>query len=437
MSTSNIKSQSPNADTTNRSPDHSQQTNAVPLEIESNLDIGFGDDGSTKVSVGTDPLEKQIIEALCYEFLDTSQSAGLKHAAFQAYFENAGNIHPGAILSDELEEISADAILAGEIAADDLPDEYTLEGETDAFDLDDQDNRGRANSYTPTFTPDDLANEGRSLTWSELKDAVDRHWGPDLEIHPDRVKAERLKRNRKFNAKVIAGVLRSQVDVVPHALIDDRIEEYLGHQIERADYDDGLRYKISKHKDLVIDHLEAHPNVTIESYYASQDALETELPSYFDQVLEDLEESYAPTPEAWRKRNLVMEGSLTNEFEPMDDWLTALAEFRKNLAKLPAFIGHGKYMPVLEDHIEYDEEQFEDVGRYIHHVFERMKGIYASAPEHARYVVWNEYIDYDGAAELSFDQTTQSVLDFKPYENDDGRMPLEDRFKVVAKNLDG
>ena len=165
----------------------------------------------------------------------------------------------------------------------------------------------RPSSYTPTHTPQDLATAGTELTWDELTDAIGRHWSDDLEIHEDRVRSSgdveivgeddysndpyALRASKKTVTKILAGILRSNGDVVPEKLVEAKILQYTEHQISRSDEAAGKRYKKSEYKkQLVKIHgfLIPHPDPLKDEYYTSEKAAKELFAEEVEETIADL-----------------------------------------------------------------------------------------------------------------------------------------------------
>lgn len=392
----------------------------------------MSDTRDNKFTIKLSDVEKQVVEKLSDAY-DCSQSAAARMLFSTHYQELFGEIHPEAF---DRHDMDMAEILRGEIDPDEVDDELKMTGESTPQVPAADGGLGASvtpASHTPTQTPTDLEKAGPALSWDELKDAVDSHWGEEFEIHPDRVEPERLKNSHDVCAKIIAAVLRHEQDVIAGPLIEQRIEDYLGHKVTRADYDSGLEYKIDQYKPQIVEHLQDHPNITVETYYATPETVENELPRYVENLIDELHSNCATDVETWASRNRNMEVEQMG-FEDYDDWLEALKEYRMSIEKLSGVLQNGQFGDALKENLDFPDEHYDDAPAYLASVLAGMKDTYRRAPEHARYVVSTEYADLDGGR-LDIDETDKASLDFAPYENDDGRMPLEERFTLIAKNL--
>ncbi|OLZ39129.1 hypothetical protein A6E15_19390 [Natrinema saccharevitans] len=301
----------------------------------------------TNVSVQADPTEKELIEAVSYDILDCSQSAGLKHIAEQFYRQVAGDIHPRAIRD---EKVDVQALLNGNLEPEDVDEKYRMDGDSPAQ-IPTADGGLQVtptpSSYTPTYTPQDLATTGAELTWDELTDAIGQHWSDDLEIHEDRVRSSgdveivgdgkysddpyALRASKKPVAKILAGILRSNGDVVPEKLVEAKILQYTEHQISRADESEGRRYKKSEYKRLLVKkgHLVPHPDPLRDEYYTSEAAAKERFAEEVKETIADLVEKtwvLDPTEHVQQTGIAVKENA--------EQWVRDLAEFRQGLGFL-------------------------------------------------------------------------------------------------------
>ncbi|ELY68858.1 hypothetical protein [Natrinema versiforme] len=399
----------------------------------------------TKQTTKLNDTEKSKLEKLA-EAHDCNQSALMRQWIEESWEENFGDVHPDAF---DRHDMDIGAIVSGEVDPGEVEDKFKMDGEQTPSVPAADGGLGAAvspASHTPTQTPTGLAKAGPALSWDELKEAVERHWDPDegdedgeestvgFEIHPDRVEPESLKNNHEVCAKIITGILRHEQDVIAGPLIEQRIEDYLGHKVTRADYESGLEYKINQYKPQIIGHLEDHPNITVETYYASEQTLKDQLPSYVEDLIDELHSNTAPDLETWLEETRNLEVGRM-EFEDYDDWLEALRQYRVAIAKLSGVLAHGQFGDILEEKLDYPEEHYDDAASYLVSVMRGAKDDYTNASEHARYVVINEYADLDDGYRLDLDETETATIDFGTRENADGQMPLGERFTVIGENL--
>ena len=318
---------------------------------------------TTNVSVQADTTEKELIEALSYDILDCSQSAGLKHAAKQLYTEAVGNIHPRAIRDGA---VDVEALLTGEIDPEDVDEKYRMDGDEPAqVPVSDGgvSAPARPSSYTPTHTPQDLATSGTELTWDELTDAVGRHWSDELGIHEDRVRSSgdveivgeddysndpyALRASKKPVTKILAGILRSHGDVVPEKLVEAKILQYTEHQISRSDEAAGRRYKKSEYKKQLVEiheFLIPHPDPLKDEYYTSEAAAKELFAKEVSETIADLvDKTWVLDP-----REHVQQTGIAVK-EDASQWLEDLAEFRQGIGLLHSALEDNDWSELLSE----------------------------------------------------------------------------------------
>lgn len=382
---------------------------------------------NTRISIKVNDVEKKQIEALA-EVYDCSQAAAARMLVTNTYDELFGSIHPEAL---ERHDVSIDAIVRGELDPEDVDDALKMDSDGPAqVPAADGGSVARmaAASHSPTITPQELADSGPTLSWSELKDAIDRHWGPELEIHPDRVEPETLKNNRDLVSKILSGILRSESDVVVDMLIEDRIREYLTHQVTRHDTEAGLEYKIDQYKPLILERLEAHPGTRTESYYASPGAVERDLPTFVENTLESLHENqYVLDIESWAEYNKIDELTVGN----LEQWLGEVADYRQDLIDLKQVRKDPMFIDMLmnSDEIDYPEEAYNDPIHWLKNATQGWKDEYTDVDPYARYAAVHTIRDVDdGLLEKDVDTSAEALEAF-----DGGDAPIAKQLALVRK----
>lgn len=365
----------------------------------------------TNVSVQADSEEKELIEAVSYDMLDCSQSAGLKHVAKEFYSRVAGDIHPRAIRDGA---VDVSALMAGEIEPEDVDEKYRTGGDGPAQ-VPQADGGAvqpaAAPSYTPTYSPQDLATSGVALSWDELKDAVDQHWSDELQIHPDRVKPEVLKNNQKVTAKILAAVIRHEADAVSDTLIEQKIEDYLGGQVRRADYESGLRYKINQYEPLIREHFASHPNEDDGRQYTTESARKDGIPHLVSLTERSLNDNIAAVDfDTWRKSNV--EGGDATVGDVVN-WIEDLAEFRSDLETLSAIVTERPFQQALQASDLEHSEEYEDPMHYVSSVLKKRLKSYESADPFARYVAVKEILELEDDDLRDEDLDSKAVVKFE------------------------
>ncbi|QCC57279.1 hypothetical protein [Natrinema thermotolerans] len=340
-------------------------------------------------------LEKQKLEKLAKAY-DCNQSALLRQYINGGWDSLFGETHPESFDRHDME---MGDLLSGEIEPGDVDDELQMDGESPPQIPAADGGAGAAvspGSHTPTQTPQDLAQAGPALSWDELKAAVDEHWGPELEIHPDRVEPETLKNNQNVTPKLLAGIIRSEEDVVAEVLIEQRIEDYLGHKVTRADYEAGLAYKIGQYKPLIIDYLEAHPGTRTDLHYASPDAAEEDLPSFVTNTLESLQENqHVLDITEWAAENDLLEHQIQGK--EIELWLENVTAFRHDLLDLKRVYKDPAFIEMLIDSdIDYPEDSYQDPVKWLKAVCESWLEQYAEVDPRARYAAVHTVRETDG-----------------------------------------
>lgn len=375
----------------------------------------------TKLSIHVTDLEKKQIEALA-EIYDCSQAAAGRMLFTNAYNDIFGQIHPEAL---ERHDVDIDALVRGEIDPDDVDDELKMDsGEAPKVPAADggMSVTMSPSSHSATQTPNGLAKTGTELSWDELRSVVKSHWNDEFQIHPDRVGTDVLKSSREMSAKILAAILRSEEDVIVDHLIEERIEEYLGHQIDRPEdeYDEALQWKMNRYKPLIIDHLEAHPGTRTNLHYASPDAAERDLPAFVENTLESLQENKDVLDyNEWADEDDVLETEL---------WLEALADFRhdlidlKRLRREPAFIE-----ALMDSDIDYPDGSYSDPIHWLKSVCESWMDQYTDVDPLARYAAVHTVHETDSELlEGEIDRPAEAISLFN-----DGKVRDQNQFATI------
>ncbi|WP_337653189.1 hypothetical protein [Halomontanus rarus] len=388
----------------------------------------MSDTRDTKLTIKVNDVEKKQVEALA-EIYDCSQAAAGRMLFTSHYSDVFGEIHPEAL---ERHDVDVGAIIRGEIDPDELDDDLKMDSNGPAKVPAADGGLSTSlspSSHSPTYTPQDLATSGTALSWEELKSAVDRHWSDELKIHPDRVAPETLKNNQKVTGKILAGIVRSESDVASDPLLEQKIEEYLGHQIRRADYESGLRYKIDQYKPVIRQHFASHPDEDHGSQYTTPSTKDEEVPRLFELTVRELKENIHKVDfDAWWKTNSVGEDATIGDIEK---WTEDLADYRSTLETLSAIVSRDEFSSALRDSdLEYPDE-YNDVIHYASSVLNKRLRSYASADPFARYVAAKNVLELDDDELRDEDLDSKAVVKF---ETGDG-MGANGQLAHVAKNV--
>ena len=372
----------------------------------------------TNVTTAVNSAERQMFRNLANAY-DCSGAAVRRMLAERAHRELFGDLHPEAV---PRHDVDVDAILAGELDPEELPDELKVDGD-EPVQIPTTDGgvatAPTPSSYTPTYTPQDLADGGVELTWSELKGAVERHWSPDLEIHEDRVRNGgevdvaddgkydhddyALRANQTVVAKIITGILRSHGDVVTETVVEAKILQYTDHQISRANTSAGKRYKKETYKELLVDelgYLIPHPDPLRDDYYTSEKVAK-------EQFAEEVEETIAElVDKTWvlDPREHVQQTGVAVKEDPTE-WLEDLADYRQGLGFLEAITADEYWSDVLE-------EMDGPLGEYPHariaaaKTYNEYLQAYVTVNEWARFAVGNEMLDLESDDVLTDEVST-------------------------------
>lgn len=394
----------------------------------------------TKQTTKLNDTEKGKLEKLA-EAHDCNQSALMRQWIEESWEENFGDVHPEAF---DRHDMDIGAVLSGEVDPGEVEDKFKMDGEQTPSVPAADGGVGAAlspASHTPTQTPTGLAKAGPALSWDELKEAVDRHWDPDeddgeestvgFEIHPDRVEPETLKNNQNVTPKILTAIIRSEEDVVPEVLIEQRIEDYLGHKVTRADYDAGLKYKINQYKPLIIDLLEAHPGTRTDMHYASADAAEDDLPRFVTNTLESLQENqHVLDINEWAEEKDLHKHQIQGK--EIELWLENVTAFRhdlldiKRVYKDPAFIEM-----LIGSDIDYPEDSYQDPVKWLKAVCESWLEQYAEVDPRARYAAVHTVRETDDELlSPEIDEPAEAVSAF-----DSGETPAPVQFAKIRDTV--
>ncbi|ELY85257.1 hypothetical protein [Natrinema gari] len=329
------------------------------------------DTRDTNVTTAVNDFEKQAFENLANTY-DCSQAAVSRMAILRLHREMFGNIHPKAVPSDK---VDVEALLNGDLEPDDVSDGIKMDGDGPAQ-IPTADGgisaQSTPSSYTPTYTPQDLATAGTELTWDELTDAIGQHWddgsksdgdsGTAFEIHPDRVRESAnvetdaegsysgdpyaLRANQDAVAKVLAGLLRSEGDTVTETELNLTILRYTDHQINRADYSAGKAYKKKPYRKLMLKkgHIVPHPDPLKDEYYTSEAAAKELFAKEVKETIADLVEK---TGVLDPKEHVQQTGIAVKE--DASQWVKDLAEFRQGLGFLHALLEDDEWSERLSE----------------------------------------------------------------------------------------
>lgn len=372
--------------------------------------MSSSDTRDTNVSASLNDLEKGKLEKLADVVHESSQSGVIRHWIDENYHDHFGDIHPDAL---ERSDVDEEALADGTTRPDEIDDDLKISGDGPAQ-VPASDGgiatRQHPESYTPTYTPDELAESGPELTWDELQDAINRHFDDGLTIHPDRVRRSSdvevgadgsysddeyaVLASQRPVAQVLAGILRHHGDVVDEKLVDAMIRQYTEHQIKRADTEAGREYKIRTYKQLLVDEFEylvPHPDPTESKYFTSQSVVKHKLGRELREVFQNLESA---TRVLDPKRHA--QKAQTNPKEDPSEWLSTVGEFRVNLGILHNIREREELRNAL---LEWDHEVFfDDVPNMMVMVTQRFQSMlreYQDINQYARFIVAETVLDLE------------------------------------------
>lgn len=390
-----------------------------------------------KFTIKLSDVEKQVVEKLSDAY-DCSQSAAARMLFSTHYQELFGEIHPEAF---DRHDLDIKAVLHGEIDPEEIDDKYRMDSDSTPSVPAADGGIGTSvspASHTPTQTPTDLAKAGPALSWDELRDAVDRHWSsdeddedshPGFEIHPDRVEPERLKNNRNVCAKILAAIIRSESDAVSLELIEQKVEEYLGHKITRADYERGLEYKIDQYEPLIREHFVSHPNEDDGRQYTTPETRDNEIPNLASITIADLEDKIAAVDfDTWRKTNV--EGAEATVAD-VRNWVEDLADYRESIATLSAITTEEQFRDALMDSNLEHPDEYNDPVHYVSSVTSDRMQSYGSANAFSRYVASNTLLELDDERVVDVDRPQAPVVKFETGES----MDEDEQLRTVAEKV--
>jgi hypothetical protein len=189
--------------------------------------------------------------------------------------------------------------------------------------------------FATMLGPQELAQSGPALEWGELREIVadDGHWSDDLEIHPDRVQPGTLKSNHKLASRIVAAMARSTANggIVPGPVLDELIEDSLGHLHDRADTAAGRQYIVDTYEPLVRHHLWFLPHPDNRGVW-------TEKAAHIEAVEARIADPWSELPEALETEVLLDPGRYQDAMEIRtwngQEWHADLGEWPTGVAAL-------------------------------------------------------------------------------------------------------
>lgn len=373
----------------------------------------------TSVTITLNEFEKKMWEAMADVYESSQAGVGRMWLRndYQRYF---GSIHPDAL---GRHDIDADALVRGEIDPEEIDDRFKVDT-SGLPEVPAADGMGAIadvspNSYSATVTKQDLATSGTELTWSELKDAVDRNWNDDEDepvvIHPDRVRESpdvdvtdegdyshddyALRSNQSVVTKILVGLLRNN-DVVSRDQINAAILEYTDHQINRSSdhYKAGKQYKKETYRPQILDHFVEHPDPTEDKYYTSE-AVAEEL--FAEEVRETIAEL---VDKVWMldPREHVQQTGVPVK-EDASQWLEDLADVRRGLGLLYVVTSDDEWSSRLSE-IDDPLDEWPNAKVAAGKTYNKILAEYVQVNEWARFAV------ADAVLELEDDQLLEDDL---------------------------
>lgn len=225
--------------------------------------------------------EKAQIEVLADHHFGCSLAEVVRTVVDETYTQLFGDLDPEAIVDGRVPSDLVEDVSCGEVE----PEEVAESVGSDVA-LDDVGERQREpaadggavphpSSYHANLSPVELARQGPTLSWSDLREAVadDGHWSDDLEIHPDRVPERELKSNHKYTPRIVAAMCRARAtgELIPGDVLDDVIDEHLMHLHDRHDVHAGRQYVRDTYVPLVEEHLRSNPSATATAYITDEE----------------------------------------------------------------------------------------------------------------------------------------------------------------------
>ncbi|WP_436348938.1 hypothetical protein [Natronorubrum sp. FCH18a] len=372
----------------------------------------------TNITTAVNDFEYEVFEKLG-DVYDCSKAGANRLIAWETYRNFFGDIHPAAL---DRPDVDTEALIRGELDPEDVPDEYKMDGDGPAqVPVSDGGvaSRSTPSSYTPTYTPQDLSQAGTELTWTELKESVERHWNDDLEIHEDRVRTGgqvdvapdgtydhdeyALRASQTTVAKILMGLLRSKGGVVPETLVEGMILKYTDHQINRANTDAGKRYKKETYKELLVDelgYLIPHPDPLRDEYYTSEEAAAELFATEVEETIADLvDKTWVLDP-----REHVQQTGIAVK-EDATQWLEDLADFRQKLGFLQAITSDETWSDRLEE-MERSIGDFPNARVAAAKMYNELLQEYVRVNQWARFAVANAKLDLEDGDVLTDEVST-------------------------------
>ncbi|MFH5800457.1 hypothetical protein [Haladaptatus sp. CMAA 1911] len=263
---------------------------------------------------------------------DCSQGALLRSLIDEAFTEQFSDLDPHHIEQGRVSIEDLQALANDELTVDDL-DLTTDTAETVT--------EYESDSYYLTVTPDDLAEPGPVLDWETLRDATKNpedggYWNDELEIHESRVGEETLKASHRPAARILTGVARSQAyknGVVPHAMIEDLVENYCLHLTNRltdTEQERGEGYIYETYTGLITDQLYENPSPVANSYYATKPHLQARLQAEIETAEDVTDRAETVTDfEVWQQT----QDGTTNDEILHDQWYSDLITWLEDIAR--------------------------------------------------------------------------------------------------------
>lgn len=263
---------------------------------------------------------------------DCSQGALLRSLVDEAFTEQFDGLDPAHIEQDRVSVEDLQALANDELTVDELDlttgtPETVTEYESD--------------SYYLTVTPDDLAEPGPVFDWETLRDATKNpedggYWNDELEIHESRVDETTLKASYRPAARILTGVARSKAyknGVVPHAMIEDLVDDYCLHLTNRltdTEQERGEEYIRETYTDLITDQLHENPSPVANSYYATKPHLQARLQAEIETAQRVTDRAETVTDfEVWQQT----QDNTTDDEIRREQWYSYLKTWLEDIAR--------------------------------------------------------------------------------------------------------
>lgn len=217
--------------------------------------------------------QKILAEILAETVYDCSLGGFLRHLTEEDGHEKLDKETTEAILSGEISEDEAYALIEEEKSVADITGDSTAA-------VADGGSATQPENYSAQITTAELEQTGRELSWDELREIVSDPqdggvWSDTLKIHPDRVPENAFTRRQKPATRILVAMARSKAetfgDVLPSDELADLIDTYCLHLTDRANQDRGKAHIRRTYHELVEQHLWEHPNPTVNTYYTTED----------------------------------------------------------------------------------------------------------------------------------------------------------------------